>query len=176
MSKVLLMMYFQLQNFSFFSFVAEHFKPLLTSYQTDAPMVPYLYQDLKERVLQLLSLVIKPSVINSYNDNLCELDATKKGNRLPLNSVNIGFASEGMLSKLLQKDKVTLADVTLFKEQCVVFVVNIIQQMSEKSPLSNHFVKYSSCFRPDEVLDNPDGHLMMKKLLRSLVNLKILKS
>ena len=79
-----------------------------------------------------------------------------------------------MLSKLLQKDKVTLADVTLFKKQCVVFVVNIIQKMFDKSPLSNHFVKYSSCFRPDKVLDNPDGHLMMKKLLRSLVNLKIL--
>ena len=79
-----------------------------------------------------------------------------------------------MLSKLLQKDKVTLADVTLFKKQCVVFVVNIIQKMFDKSPLSNHFVKYSSCFRPDKVLDNHDGHLMMKKLLRSLVNLQIL--
>ena len=46
--------------------------------------------------------------------------------------------------------------------------------MFDKSPLSNHFVKYSSCFRPDKVLDNPDGHLVMKKLLRSLLSLKIL--
>ena len=64
--------------------------------------------------------------------------------------------------------------LTLFKKQCVVFDVNIIQNMFDKSPFSNHFVKYSSCFRPDKVLNNPDGHLMMKKLLRSLVNLKIL--
>ena len=42
--------------------------------------------------------------------------------------------------------------------------------MFDKSPLSNHFVKYSSCFRPDKVLDNPDGHLSDEKaFLRSLV-------
>ena len=29
-------------KFQFFSFVAKHFKPFLTSYQTDAPMIPGL--------------------------------------------------------------------------------------------------------------------------------------
>ena len=37
-------------KFQFFSF--------LTFYQTDAPMIPYLYQDLKEVLLVLLSLLL----------------------------------------------------------------------------------------------------------------------
>ena len=94
------MMFFLLQSFSF---VAEHFKPFLTSYQTDAPMIPYLYQDLKEVLLVLLSLIIKPTVIDSCK-NLCHLDLTKKEHFLPFKSVNIGFAAEGTLSKLLLQD------------------------------------------------------------------------
>ena len=38
----------------FFSSMANHFEPFLTVYQTDAPMIAFLYSDLKKLLLELL--------------------------------------------------------------------------------------------------------------------------
>ena len=96
-------------------------------------------------------MIIKPTVIDSCK-NLCHLDLTNKLHFLPLESVNIGFAAEGMLSKLLLQDTATLMDVKLFKKQCVVFVVTVLQEMLDKPPLSNRIVRNASCFCPNKQL------------------------
>ena len=49
----------------FFSFVASMVEPYLTSYQTDSPMAPYIYFDLKNLVVNLLKLFIKSEVIEN---------------------------------------------------------------------------------------------------------------
>ena len=47
----------------FFSFIASHIEPFLVKYQTDQPMVPFMYHDITSICRQLLELIVKPSLI-----------------------------------------------------------------------------------------------------------------
>ena len=48
----------------FFCFIAEIVKPFLTKYQTDKPMVPYLYHDIVRIIRRLMQLIVKPEILN----------------------------------------------------------------------------------------------------------------
>ena len=50
---------FAIPKFQFFSSIAALLKPFLTAYQTDAPILPYLYDDLLKLVRELMSWFIK---------------------------------------------------------------------------------------------------------------------
>ena len=45
-----------------FSYIASLFQPLLTFYQKDAPLFPFLYQDLKAMLKTLLSVIVYTSL------------------------------------------------------------------------------------------------------------------
>ena len=139
---------FYIGKFQFFSFIAGYFQPFLTAYQTDAPMLPFLYGDLNELVLQLLTSIVKPCVLDNCK-NVFDVDPKNKDNLLSIKSVRIGFAAEVTLSNLLKNDQVKLSDVKDFKGQCVTFLTCTISKMLDRSPLSNSLVKTASCLRPD---------------------------
>ena len=46
-------------KFKFFEYIASVFEPYLTVFQTDAPMIPFIYEQLKEIYDKLLSMVSK---------------------------------------------------------------------------------------------------------------------
>ena len=54
---------FTVARLNFFSYVAGFFKPFLKSYQSNSPMIPYLYTDLSELVKKILQLFIRADVI-----------------------------------------------------------------------------------------------------------------
>ena len=60
-------------KFQFFSFIADHFKPFLTGYQTDVLMILVLYSDLKKQLHELLSLIVKADVIDKIK-NICNVN------------------------------------------------------------------------------------------------------
>ena len=163
---------FSIEKFQFFSFIAGYFQPFLTAYPTDAPMLPFLYGDLNELVLQLLTLIVKPCVLDSCK-NVFDVDLKNKDNLLPFKSVGIGFAAEVTLSNLLKNDQVKLSDVKDFKGQCMTFLTCTISKMLERSPLSNSLVKTVSCLRPDKLLVASNNQSQMKRLLHSPVNMHI---
>ena len=47
----------------FFAYVANLVEPFLVKYQTDNPMIPFLYFDLKEIIIKLLEIIVKPDVL-----------------------------------------------------------------------------------------------------------------
>ena len=49
----------------FFSFVSSIVEPYLRKYQTDKPMIPFVYFDLKDLVIKLLDIIVKPKVSNN---------------------------------------------------------------------------------------------------------------
>ena len=54
-----------LPKLHFFSYVAGIVEPFLKTYQTDNPMIPYLYFDLKSIVKQLFELIVESNVIDA---------------------------------------------------------------------------------------------------------------
>ena len=54
----------------FFSYLAGMFKPFLIAYQTDRPMIPFLYGDLFKLLKDIFSIIIKPDIMNKYETGL----------------------------------------------------------------------------------------------------------
>ena len=55
-----------------FTHVSGLVEPFLTLFQTDKPMIPFIYLSLKDFVLKLLEITVKPSVLESSSTG-CKL-------------------------------------------------------------------------------------------------------
>ena len=49
---------------NFFSFIASIFEPSLKVFQTDAPMVPFMYEELKKILRGLLGLIYRKEALS----------------------------------------------------------------------------------------------------------------
>ena len=116
---------FVVAKLQFFGFVDSLFKPFLTAYQTDWPVLQFMYGDLIDMVRNLLQLFMKPDVLNKCTSEtaLKELDLKKKDNMLCQRKLNNGFATELTITEMVRKDLVTDAEVSEFKKQSLKFLV-----------------------------------------------------
>ena len=75
----------------FFSYFADLFKPFLTVYQTDKPMIPFLYEDLFKLLKSVFSIIVKPSLISNCETayQLAEINLNKPEHFLSLRNINI---------------------------------------------------------------------------------------
>ena len=71
------------------------FKPFLTAYQTDRPMIPFLYGDLFKRLNNIFSIIIKPDIMYKCEAalKLKELDFYSSANHLLAKEIAIGFVA-----------------------------------------------------------------------------------
>ena len=68
-----------------------------------------------------------------------------------------------------------LSELKTFRRGCLKFLVFTLNKLFEKSAISNVLVKNASCLKPENLLSESDfNQLMMKSLLRYLVNCKVL--
>ena len=51
-------------KFKFFCLIAEIAKIFLTKYQTDKPVVPYLYHEIVRIIRRLMQLIVKPEILD----------------------------------------------------------------------------------------------------------------
>ncbi|XP_057299676.1 uncharacterized protein LOC130630266 [Hydractinia symbiolongicarpus] len=164
----------------FFSFLAGILQPFLVMYQTDKPMVPYMYQDLTKLLKNLMRLIVKPDVLTK-----CESISDLKAVNLNDNSVlmkpknyNLGFATRFEINELKRKDLITNAQVAKFFTDAVIFVRSIVEKLFDKSPLSKNVVKNSTIFDPKVMVTESSSVLQTKlrSMLTYLVKLRVLTS
>ena len=81
-----------LTKLNFFGYIASLLQKILLTYQRDAPMIPFLFEDLLSTAKSLMSLIIKQDVLNRIINGrqLQKFDFTKKENFLPLKLTTIG--------------------------------------------------------------------------------------
>ena len=62
------------------------FKPFVTAYQTDCPMIPFVFK---------LSIIIKPDIMNKCETelNLKETNLYSSANQLVAKEIDIGFVA-----------------------------------------------------------------------------------
>ena len=85
-----------LAKLEFFGYIASLLQNILLKDQTDAPMIPFLFEDLFSIAKSLMDLIIKPDVLSSIvnGSQLQNFDFSEKENFLPWKSITIGFATE----------------------------------------------------------------------------------
>ena len=85
----------------FFISVAKILKPFLEKFQTDAPMMPFMANELQSILNTILSKFIKTSVLDADTSitKLSKIDVLKKDNLVKPKEVDTGFATKVLYRK-----------------------------------------------------------------------------
>ena len=162
----------------FFAYVANIVEPFLVKYQTDNPMIPFLYFDLKEIIIKLLEIIVKPDVLEKCKSwqKLKDLDLSLDKNLLTNEKLNAGFAVANILHDLKRKDLIKSYQTKEFLKMAKNFIVSMVEKLREKSLLNSPMIRATSVFYPTVLIELPKQKLIdrLKTLLGNFVNLKIL--
>ena len=162
---------------SFFSYVASIVEPYLKKYQTDSPMNPFMYNDLKLLANNLLALVVKAKMIEGKSGKqLKEIDLDDSNKLLALRDVIPGFATEHVIKKLQNADLPGMSQIADFRKGAQVFVISILHKLFEKSPLGSMFLHSANMFDPSFLSESSKNIVIkrFKTLLEQLMKLNIL--
>ena len=107
-------------------------EPFLKKYQSDKPMIPFMYEDLKDLVSRLLELFVKPAILekNKTGKKMMKLDLYDKEILLSADKINVGFAAESELNDLKKKD-VTASQVKVFMKGMQRFLCVMVTSLKE---------------------------------------------
>ena len=150
---------------SFFSFIAGILQLFLVKYQTDDPVVPYLYNDLFNIIKKIMSFIVKPDImikrINGADVKITYL--SNKDNFVEPKDKNVGFSTTAVIADLRKKDLVTKKQIADFFSDVITFLVSLIEKMFDRCPISYSVVRYASIFDPKEMI-SVDAELLQSKL------------
>ena len=91
----------------FFSYGGRHFKPFLTKYPTSCPVLPYIYNDIKDLVRNVLELFVKYEVIEKCKTALGykQIGLSDKSCILSKSKLNIGRAADFTIAEMKQPSR-----------------------------------------------------------------------
>ena len=87
---------FTVAKLKFFSFVAGLLKHCLTIYQSQKPLIPFLYDDLQNLYKELVRLTIKSEVLGKFEDDykkLLKIDLHDVENHMKKKDVHVDFGT-----------------------------------------------------------------------------------
>lgn len=171
---------FIVAKLQFFSYVASKVEPYLKTYQTDNPMIPYMYFDLKAMLKSLLEMIVECGAVQKCKSakQLMNIDLDDKENLLKIEKIETGFSVDSTIKKLRSTDQVTNSQIKKFKEECQEFIIRMINKLIEKSPLGSEFLRSCSFLHPQFLGGRPRATVLerWKSVLSHLLKLNILSS
>ena len=108
---------FAVAKFQLFGFVGSLFKPSLTKYQTSWPMLPYMYDELKELVRNVLQLYVKYKVIEKCKtaSDYKQMNLSEKSNIVRKSKLNISRAADKTTAKIKHEDIASKSEIATYK-------------------------------------------------------------
>ena len=133
------------------------FKAFLTAYQTDCPVILFLYGDLFKFLKNIFSIIMKPDVMIKYKTalKLKEIDLYSIDNHLVAKEIDIGFVALTHI-QLLRRDEVSKTRVLAFKKSVRKYVIATIEKLLEKSPIDSVIVRNASVFNHEFITSSND--------------------
>ena len=116
----------------FFCYVADIIESYLKKYQTDKPMVPYMYDDLHFMMNNLFSIIVKPEMLEKCKSGkqLVEIDLSDEKKTLLLaNKIQVGFAVEEEIDRLKKKDLVSISQTAAFMKMCKTYTIAMLEKL-----------------------------------------------
>lgn len=153
---------------AFFNNQAVNLEEFLEAYQTDAPMMPFMYEDLFLLVKKLLSSVVKAEVVEGKSaKELCNLDLDKERLLKEAKDVTLGFAVREQLRKC--RSQLTTAEIGQFRKECRSFIITIVKKLVKNCPLHKNIVKGATCLNPLNMTDERKASSRVDMALQELV-------
>ena len=123
-------------------------KPFLTKYQTEWPMIPFLVTDVEGLLRNVLSKIVKPTVLS--NSKLASIEL-KEENLLLAKNCTISFAANNAVKDAKPKETEKLAFFVEFRNMNVALVNKIF----ERSPVKNSLAKALIAINPQHMAAHP---------------------
>lgn len=139
-----------------FKSVAFDLEEFLVCYQTDAPMVPFLYDTLYELLKGLMEHVVKKEILDGITVmKMLKIDLTNEKNLKPAEEISLGFAVKDEIRK--HRDSVSNKQILEFRKQCSTFYVSVIKKIIERCPLKYNMIKGATFLNPAVMTSNQNA-------------------
>lgn len=128
----------------FSAMVSEELEEFLVRFQRNAPLLPFLHQEVFSLMNNLAERFVKKKVMDTITSapKLKKIDLSCDSNLKSFESVSVGFGAKSCLKNL--KD----LDAQKFKVDCKKFYISMFKKLMEKSPLNKRIVLGASCLNP----------------------------
>ena len=105
-------------------------------------MIPFLYEDLKSLVRDLMKIIIKKEVLENAlsGKKLLSVNLYAEESLLPIKDIDMGFSTEHKLRQFLQKEKISKSSARNFRKDCQIFVRSLLEKLMERFPISSAFL------------------------------------
>ena len=156
--------------------IADIIDSFLVSYQTDKPMLPFISDDLRNLLEQIMKKFVKRDVLRSAGQSaykLCQIDLTNSENLKAHSQIDAGFVSEKLVNELRATKTISDRQVLEFHMEAREFLQCLVSKIIEKSPLQYSLVRNVSCLVPKIITD--DKEVGLSRFRRVLSNLSSAK-
>ena len=126
---------FMISKLMFFSFACGLVEPYLKVFQSDYPMVSFIYAEVKSVIKSLLLIIVKPFIIEKSKTatDLKNINLSSEENLLPIKDVEMGFGVKKELKELLKKGNVK--GIRKFCEASGSVICGIVIKLFEQCPI-----------------------------------------
>ncbi|GBN49355.1 hypothetical protein AVEN_57100-1 [Araneus ventricosus] len=144
---------------AFFQSIANEFESFLTEYQTDVPLIPFLFEDLTNLVSRLLKRFVLRDALKE--GNILNVDFENVASFLPSKKIDVGISA----SYHIKKAKASEGQLNTFFKDARKFLIGCVRKLLERSPLIYILTRSVSCFNPMVTLSETLFDQRLTKLL-----------
>ena len=137
---------FMLAELHFFKYIVSTFKPFFTSFQTDNPMMPFLFDTIEKFMTRLMQKFMNKEVLEEANTacRLYKVDLTDKKIFLLAEQVDIGTA----VKSTIKLNNLPYNKKLQFRKCCLEMLISIVKKFQRRSNLKYAIVQNSSSLSP----------------------------
>lgn len=128
----------------FSAMIAEELEEFLVKFQKNAPLVPFLHQEVYGLMRSLADRFIKKNIMDTVTSStkLKKIDVSCEANLKTFENIDIGFGARSCFKNVKE------IDAHKFKLDCKKFLICVFQKLMEKSPLNKRVILGASCLNP----------------------------
>ncbi|CAI6352627.1 unnamed protein product [Macrosiphum euphorbiae] len=134
---------------AFFKSLANDVEPFLRNYQSDAPMAPFLYTDLKTIMETVMQKFIKKEIFESTS--ITSIDVTDKNNIRLSKYIDLGYTTR---QALRNTEQINDKDMLKFRLDCSLIFQKFCSKLLDKSPLKYPIVRSITFCDPNIIASN----------------------
>ena len=130
--------------------VMELLEPFLTLFQAERPLVFFMYENLKDLILSLVTRFVRTEVMTKHTlSEIVKLNFRDDSKILPSASVDVGFAANSILKTLntLQSTK-----FRQFRKNAKTFLVKLMSKLAGKSSIKYLLTLFLSSLSPMQII------------------------
>ena len=137
-------------KFKFFESISWKLNTFLRGFQTDKPMVPFLFLTLEDLLRWLMKISILRETLEKVDSvkKLLKIDPLNVNTHKPPSNIDVGFAARALVLEYNRKVSHKVSNVLKFQKGVLALLSNLSSHFIEKSPLKSAIVRYAQCFDP----------------------------